>query len=70
MIALVLFKVAMTALVVFAAMMMTEGFCNHENPAKGIKKHKVPEFVPIVGGCAFAVFVVTAVASIVAVIWA
>lgn len=70
MIALVLFKIAMTALVVFAVRMMTEGFCNYENPAKGIKKQKVPEFVPIVGGFAFTVFVIAAVASVVAVVWA
>ena len=65
----ILTKIATTALVVFILMMMTEEFCNHENPDKGIKKHKVPEFVPYVGVGAAIIGVVCIITLILSLIW-
>lgn len=69
MMALVFFKIAALAMLVFLLMLLIDGFCNHKNKAKGIYKSKVPVFVPIIGGIAGSTMVISVMAAILTAIW-
>jgi hypothetical protein len=69
MITLVLFKIAVTALIVLLVMMMINSFCNYEDIDKGHVKIGVPTFVPYVGIITGVVMVICVIAAILIGVW-